>query len=297
VEISPYKFSAVALIDVLGFKGIDRRHDPAVVLSTLAAARKAISELTDWMNTEDLSHLHHLGGRPNMTVSWFSDTICVVAQLPKPGPLQLENDAKDPRVRAALLEVLVRSVGTMIQEAASNPELPLVFRGVITVGDLVVYQDEEADKDRHIDRRGIYLGPAIEEASELYECADGAFVWLSPEAARLPYLDVDQSTNALVWYGVPTKRGTLRTRVVSPFINMLVDSDLGRRLEDMFMQAMKGDRVDVVMKRQNTRRFLRQIINNDPDLHDSDPEALDGFEEQVKKLEESGADEALFRTG
>ncbi len=272
----PYKFSAVALIDVLGFKGIERRHDPAAVTAALGTAREAIDNLTKWMTTEDVSQFNLLGGRPNVISSWFSDTICVVSQLPTPGPLQLELDENDPRVQAALVEVLVRCVATMIDKAVVTSNPPLVFRGVITVGDLIV------------DQANIYMGPAINEASELYEIATGAFVWLTPAAARLPYKDVEQvGHDGLVWYDVPTKAGVIRTRVVNPFINTLAASSEGSKIERGFEEAMKGDRFDIAMKRQHTRRFLRKIIAKDWDLHNSDPDALDGLEAQLRAIDPS----------
>jgi hypothetical protein len=281
---SPYKFSAVALIDVLGFKGIERRLDPSAVTAALGAARQAIANLTGWMSTDDTSHFNTLGGRPNVKSSWFSDTICVVAQLPTPGPMQLELDENDPKVQAALVEVLVRCVAMMIREAAATTKPPLVFRGVITVGDLIVDQ-------------AIYMGPAIIEASELYEIATGAFVWLTPKAARLPYWDVEPlGFDGLVWHHVPTKAGTIRTRVVNPFIATVADSPPGREIERGFEEAMKGDRFDIVLKRQHTRRFLRKIIDNDVDLRESDPEALDGLEARLQDMDESGVDSVLFRT-
>lgn len=283
---SPYKFSAVALIDVLGFKGIERRHDdPTTVTAALGTARQAIANLTGWMTTDDVSHFNSLGGRPTVTSSWFSDTICVVAQLPTPGPLQLERDENDPKIQAILVEVLVRCVAMMIREAAATSKPPLVFRGVITAGNLI------------FDPPSIYIGPAINEASELYEIATGAFVWLTPAAARLPYYDVEPlGQDGLVWHTVPTKVGSIRTRVVNPFIATLANSSAGLEIERGFMEAMKGDRFDITLKRQHTRRFLRKIIDNDIDLRESDPEALDGLEARLEAMDEEGVDSALFRT-
>jgi hypothetical protein len=265
-----FKFSAIALIDVLGFKSLAWQRDPVKVAAALDAARKAIDNLTKWMETDDASHLNILGGRPVVRVSWFSDTICVVSQLPDPSQMQRKLDDTDNTVRAALVEVVIRAVGMTIRDAA-EAATPLIFRGVIHVGELFVDGN-------------IYIGPAINEAQELYEQAQGAFVWLTPAAARLPYHDVGQDHQGLVWYDVPTKMGTLRTRVVSPFF-YAAPEHVGPPICHGFEVVMDSDKVDVVVKRQNTRAFLRKLMANDVDLHDSPPEALDGLEAQLLRYQ------------
>jgi hypothetical protein len=111
------------------------------------------------------------------------------------------------------VEVLVRSIGTLISSAA-DAEVPLVFRGVINVGDMFVVENEDRDENL----TNILIGPAINKAPALDRQALGAFVWLTQAAAKLPFDDVEQGTDSLVWYRVPTKTcGLVHTRVVNPF--------------------------------------------------------------------------------
>ena len=75
--------SVVALIDVLGFKSIELRGSVAEATMALMSARQTIRELTKWMGEKVWAHVHTLGGPPRVRVSWFSNTICFVAQAPE----------------------------------------------------------------------------------------------------------------------------------------------------------------------------------------------------------------------
>jgi hypothetical protein len=224
-------FSVVALIDALGFKGLEKRMNPAMAIEAMKVARTSMATMTNWMNdTGGYEHFHVLGGKPTVRKSWFSDTICVIVQPPVDEPREnveyrngLIDEATstialrglDERGKAALVDIAVECVGNFLRSAATSA-LPFVFRGVVTVGDTIV------------DDENIYMGSAIGEASSLYEAADGAFVWLSPGADRLPMSDVGRDHDGLVQYSVPLKDGrSVDTRVVSPFIDTLAVSDLG----------------------------------------------------------------------
>jgi hypothetical protein len=239
--------SAVALMDALGFREIWQRHDPGEVVAAISRVRSDASSMKDWSDKGGL-HDFRLGRAPRLHVGWFSDTLYIVAQGPiVGGPPPEENRQK--QLLEVLVDVVVKAVGTCIQHAAEGP-VPIAFRGVVTVGDAVATDDN------------IYLGPAINEAAELYERAEGAFVWLSPAASR--FAD-DDLQSAVVTYPVPLKGGqTLDTWVCSPFINTVPRSNAGGPIRRGIENAMAGDRPDVVVKRQNTMRFLDHIADTDP---------------------------------
>jgi hypothetical protein len=238
------RVSAVALIDVLGFKGIEKRHDPKLVAAAMNAARDAITSVGKFISEIGALHANILGGAPSIKIGWFSDTICMVAQQPEdphsPG------DAVDIRVR--LVDIMALSVGYLLSNAARSSGLPLTFRGAVTVGNALV---EDGN---------VYFGPAIEEAASLYELADGAFVWLSPEASALPKLRLPASDRALVDYDVPLKSGqSLRTRVVNPFMDTAPNRPERQEIRQGIERAMEGHRLDIAIKRQNTLRFLDHV--------------------------------------
>ena len=68
-----------------------------------------------------------------------------------------------------------------------------------------------------VDGNDIYFGPAIAEASALYELAEGAFVWLTRKAASLPPGRSVAKHRRVVPFTVPLKnaRSTLSWSIPS----------------------------------------------------------------------------------
>jgi hypothetical protein len=261
-----HSFAVVALVDALGFSGIERRMDPQQAAVAMRVARASMAQMTDWLNGDGgYHHFHTIGGKPTLKRSWFSDTMCLVVQPPAElvrEVVQLGRDGDipakprferhlDPYRQAALVDVAVVCIGYFLR-AAADSALPFAFRGVVTVGDAI------------IDDENIYMGSAICEAAKLYEKAQGAFVWLTPEACKLPLSGVSRNHHGLVRYNVPMKDGpSISTKVVSPFIDTLPNSPPGRQLRDGIINAMEGDRADIVIKRNNTIAFLDYVAATD----------------------------------
>src|SRR5579863_10100727 len=99
-----YQLSAVALLDVLGFKGIERQTDPTVVAAALKTARKTLESATKAVNQLGL-HSGRLRGRVKIKKAWFSDTICVVAQPPEIVP-EWKGTEREEDVRDALVDIV-----------------------------------------------------------------------------------------------------------------------------------------------------------------------------------------------
>jgi hypothetical protein len=71
---------------------------------------------------------------------------------------------------------------------------------------------------------------------------------------------------------VPLKKASsVSTRVVSPFIDTLPNSDAGREITDGIINALDGDDGDVTRKRRNTVTFLDYVAATDesPAFHTS----------------------------
>jgi hypothetical protein len=244
---APSKNSAVALIDVLGFKGIERNHDPAVIAETLVAARFTL-EAAGKAAKNIGAHIHILGPNFALKRAWFSDTICLVAQP----DAEVKHRSAD-EVQACLVDIVAFCVGYILRSAALF-STPLAFRGVVTSGNALVEGND------------IYFGEAIAEASDLYETAEGAFVWLSPTAASVPPLfGRGMGQRSLLRYTVPLKGGrTIDTLVVNPFIDTAPSMAQGNDVRKGIERAMKGDRLDIAIKRQNTLRFLDHVAETEP---------------------------------
>ena len=227
--------SAVALLDVLGFKDRQALDRPAVIAKTLVLARQSVASVGKMITD-------HSGPVPIVThPGWFSDTLCLVAQWPSGGSPGLPVDGQ-------IINTVCSAVSTALYMAADDKDCPLVLRGVVTLGDALVEEDN------------IYFGSAIDEAASLHECAEGAFVSLSPGAASAieatgaaKYLD---EKGLLVRYEVPMKGGARQnTFVVSPA--WIGSGSVLNEVRAGYEKAMsRSNRPDVAIKRENTVRFL-----------------------------------------
>jgi hypothetical protein len=135
----------------------------------------------------------------------------------------------------------------VMRRCAAAP-VPLVFRGVITVGDCFLDEAERA-----------LIGPAVDEAAELMNQAEGAFVWLSPDANTLDYgrCNVGGWKGLLMKFTVPLKKGqAFNTRVVNPFVHTSVLADEFWLIKSGYRRAMAVRRPDVAIKRANTKPLL-----------------------------------------
>ena len=238
--------SAIALVDALGFKGIEKTYDAQSAGTALKAARTIMTAGTHFLTGVTAIPWQILGGFPLIKLAWFSDMICVVVQPPEPTE-STRKDLASEEVQACLLDSACLCVGYLLRKAATL-EVPLAFRGVVTVGDAIV--DGDGDD--------IYFGPAIAEASSLYELADGAFVWLTPKAASLPPGRSVAKHRSVVPFTVPLKDGrSIDTLVVNPFIDVV--STAFPEIRAGIARAMAGDRLDIAIKRQHTLRFLDRV--------------------------------------
>jgi hypothetical protein len=251
--MSDLRASAVALIDALGFKGIERQHDPGRAAAALQTARDAMATATDFVGQRAALYHNVLGGRASIKKAWFSDTICVVAQQPEQP--KVLGDFREIDVAAHLVDLVVVCAGFLLRSAALATTVPLTFRGVISSGSALV---EGSD---------IFFGPAIAEAADLYELAEGAFVWLTPGAAALRTPVANPVYRSTVNYLVPLKGGrSIETRVVNPFMDYLPSDEIGKTIRRGIETAMSGDRLDIAIKRQNTARYLDHVANTEKDL-------------------------------
>jgi hypothetical protein len=90
------------------------------------------------------------------------------------------------------------------------------------------------------------------------DLAEGAFVWLAPSAHMLPHVRVqpDSWSTMAHPYDVPIKGGrSVSTVAFSPFVDT-IDPDERARIRSGLTRAMASPRIDVLVKFQNTMRFL-----------------------------------------
>ena len=233
---------AVAMIDALGVRGVWRGtdgRDDIRVLDTLHAACAAAYGMQAYV-TKSLAPVFasRFGVEPTVTVLSLSDTV-VIAALGHPQPEDEE--------AWGLVDLVCQCVTYVMRDAAQAAR-PLTYRGVVNFGRMLVYNT-------------FLLGPAVDDAAEAYESADGAFVWLMPAADRLEprtYSPDVWSTMAFK-YDVPLKGGhTIRTTALSPYVDNIDPSERAK-IRIGYETALSSLRVDVTIKRQNTLRFLDHV--------------------------------------
>jgi hypothetical protein len=221
------KTGAVALIDALGFRGIWGRHVPDDVLTELKTMKdwlearvKAQFSLQPWMYCE---------------AAFLSDTVAI--------SMALDESAEN---RDALSVLYLAEVISWVLDRGLRSSIPLAYRGAITVGSYEVSPQ-------------VLIGPAIDDAADAHELAQGAVVWLSPGARyQVAQWLTDHPQNArLVMFDVPLKGGdTFGTYTVSP-LEQARDEDDANMLARSLLGTFSSANIDVAVKRQNTARHLR----------------------------------------
>lgn len=157
-----FDIGAVVVLDALGFKRIWAREDPSSVLQRMKALRRKALRLQGHDRAGVLLNDNGLRHR----VRCMSDTIVVTVIVKGP-------QAPRRGLYRAMLSASLIAGNIMVEAAEGTPAL--LFRGCLAAGEI----KEEVD---------FLIGPAIDEAAERCEQADGPFFWLAPSA-----LEVTQS--------------------------------------------------------------------------------------------------------
>jgi len=239
----PMSLGAVGFIDALGFKGIWRKSDPDEVAETLKAGRHAAQSMREWMETAAIEHVTQAAGEfPTVSAVAFSDSFLVAVLVPK----------ADVRERALAGAVGVVACGlSHIVRTAALGRVPLTFRGVITTGDCIIDPDHQ-----------VFIGPAVDEAGELMDLANGAFTWLAPSAAGLDYSVWEDGYwhDLFADYRVPLKNGSsIQTKVVNPFAGLSPQVKEFGEIRRNHRKAMESTSIDVEVKRQNTEELFEHL--------------------------------------
>ena len=148
---------ALAFVDCLGFKGIWKRGDPEAVLNSLNSAERRAR-----------LYIKIMGWIPEVEMRCVSLSDTVVVGVTLPSRTAVNEGVKGSLVTCAAV-VAKEVAGELIK---GNP--PIAVRGCITFGEFIL-------RDSHI------IGPAVDEAAELHERANGAFVWAPTDLA--PQID------------------------------------------------------------------------------------------------------------
>lgn len=229
--------SAVVLIDALGFKGIWKRHAPADVLTKLTALADRNRAIVE--RTQRIAPAQERNLISSVRVAFLSDTIVLVLAIKEPGEGGLDDKA---HCDSAAVTLAAGFTSQILRDALSG-EPAIMYRGAIAIGDAAIQEN-------------FIVGPAVDEAAEVMNSAQGAFVWLAP-SAQGAVIPTPFMVNPLVEYEVPLKGGDrLPSYCVTPF-DITETPEMRMQLIEAAARSFgKSGPLDVAIKRTNTLRFL-----------------------------------------
>ncbi len=264
---------AFALLDCLGFKGSWVEHGAKAIVDKLTKVEEIVSKQCEPINLRFPSINEN---RIIAEVKFLSDTVALGVRFDDPGPET--NEYRHEVIRIAC-EVVARINSHFLLQEPS-----FLLRGCMTFGEYLM-------------QGNFIIGPAVDRAAEFEKLANGAFVWLDPLASDLyqqsvdltvkgwedehsslsngeePLNDIDSKKHRAALkghiatgkipliirnYDLPLKGGeSLNCSVLNPLFR---EGSPGVRKEtaDIYDLRMQNQRLDIIIKRQNTMRFLKK---------------------------------------
>ena len=259
---------AFALLDCLGFKGIWRRYDPQEIVYKL----KSIEDLINRICSPLISSLAVIESTQVVAkAKLLSDTVAL--------SVKFRTNSQEMKEQEHYLVNAMCLIVCQINKHFLQSSPHLVLRGCITF-------------DEHLVEENFIIGPAVDRAAEYEKLPNGAFVWLDPSADELYQQNCSEMTElaesperlkdllgssnmtpnmnlgilafrevgipptVVTDYPMPIKGGeTLKCSVLNPLAQ---DShpETRRALCDTYVQEMLSNKLDVLIKKQNTTTFL-----------------------------------------
>ncbi len=268
------KEGAFALIDCLGFKGIWEKYDAQVVINKLLNIDETIKRELSSSTTSVFEIIK--SGYVIPKVKLLSDTVAI----------SLKYESKFESViglsSAQLVGALCLIIPVIIDYFIET-EPHLLVRGCITFGE-------------HIMQENFIIGRAVDEAAEGEKIAQGAFIWLTPKASEqykqftknilgtlnntdenLAKLEIEDELKYLIYkigspalnkigfppiilenYDMPIKNGeVLECSVINPLAKKVM-AESRKKVAEIYHNEMCSENPDVIIKRENTMKFLQE---------------------------------------
>jgi hypothetical protein len=224
----------VVMLDALGYKGIWRARQGE---SEEQRAKTVIEKMKELRKQATRLNRVNAGSAVDLKCECISDTIVIgFSQEPS-------------STGSASLLILGAFIASFFDAALRSPP-PLAYRGAVSYGRF------EMDD-------GFVVGPAIDDAAEHMELAEGAFVWATPSALER----LAAESEIAFKYDVPLKGGiSFETLAFAPWA--MVSSDLKDITEqaEILLATFNRSDLSVQVKRQNTRRFLNHALKEAREL-------------------------------
>ncbi len=278
-----FQFGAVAMLDILGFKGTWQKHPPGKIIERLGKlanqADEEVRAMSGWYGPmKGVSfQVRHLVFSDTIIFFSTADPNSWVRYEREEGKTDEENDTRLifsyydwMAINSIALRACVRAAGRVIAGGLGE-DLCFSYRGAISVGEY--WCDED---------RPYYIGPAVDECGEYFECADGAFTCLTPKSMEFYKLfavttewmgrvmansDLDVTSDLMAVLLIPELKafniplspkrggGNLETMVVNPLCHWR-RGDWEEVVERSLATFTGGE--SIIRKRANTAKFLEK---------------------------------------
>lgn len=259
----------VAIFDLLGWKGIWRRHDLGAVMQSVNVLRAVAAEVERQaaamfqpVTPEALALVVEkwwpvVAEHGEEAVQEFRTRVASM-ELPDEPMLRVESiflsdtlvlgswtpDVWHERIHehmGSVHRMFLCSAIARVERDCAAASVPLMFRGTIASGEFLF--------DQHL-----ILGQAVDDAAELMDHANAAIVWFVPPGFTEPE---DRQTGQYLDYAVPLHDGRhVWAQAVNPFFGCYDREEIERTFARMLQAFGDSTTLDLVIKKQNTALFL-----------------------------------------
>jgi hypothetical protein len=238
---------AVAMIDILGFKGIWNNVPVDQLLEKLFAIQKMLTEHAQ-TSSDNLAKGFRgpitMKSPPRVIVRMLSDTIVIAIAA---GISDVPDETKHGPIEGVFVSLCALTVAhTLTLAAISAP--PLAYRGAIASGHFLI-------EDTFI------VGPAVDEAASWMNKADAAVTILEPNRAgrlqvQAPFF-IPTRRPLFVDYDVPLKNAErTRLRVVNPYATCGSAAEFHDVLDGTKQSFRRGHGDAIRLKESHTLDFM-----------------------------------------
>lgn len=265
-----FRLGAIAMIDVLGWKGIWKRQEKQCQLApveTMQMLRGMLAKYQEQLVEPSLESARSLPARGDLSFgsAFISDTVVIHSGVTPAEDASFDlfghklTGDKANNAYSSLADVQVLRVSkavSLILRWAALAKTPLLFRGAVATG---LYHADD----------NFIIGPAVDKAAEAMDLPGAAVVWCIPTTTNA----LDRGSPLVHDLPIRSTHGyrTIEAKIVDPF-DWCTDQHQVRAIRDGMKRAFgKSDEPEIVAKFQETTRIIDALVCSHQNLPDPQP--------------------------
>jgi hypothetical protein len=269
------KIGSIALLDILGFKGLWNREGPEQLINSVIEIQEYCKK---WIKAFNMDSRWTDRGI-KYTVQFFSDTLIITVEEKK----TTKDDSISNFYEGCSIEEIAYITGVIFNGALS---LNMLLRGAISYGEY--YKD---------DNNRIIMGLAVDEVGDWYNKAEWAGIHLTPSAYfKLKAINADNNKGKIdnnstriyktinnhifIMYSVPINEIKANIFKIDTYainwVSIAEGFGMGKSKKDLYLNAKKIERdvlnrfskqplgiigVNVERKYKNTLKFVETVLD------------------------------------